>query len=172
MLGMNLLTLKVWAPWALSVFCKRRGSSSLTWATWLTSQWSRCQSTFPFLCEKCGISFSKSCWGVTVASMSLHKAMFAFSLTLSLVSPSLKCDNQFTVLLVIKPKLLMIWARTCRLCWLGRCWDKAWNLTPIGLSGTRWCLTHSGKPKQWGRVYIWVYWTRVDSSHGYFEVSQ
>ena len=46
--------------------------------------------TLPFLWEKCGMSFSKSCWGVTVASINLHKAMFAFSLTLSLVSPNLR----------------------------------------------------------------------------------
>ena len=39
------------------------------------------------------MSFSNSCWGVTVASISLHKAMLAFSLTLSRVSPSLECDK-------------------------------------------------------------------------------
>ena len=36
-LGMNLLTLNVWAPWAFKVFWRRRGSSSRTWNIQLDS---------------------------------------------------------------------------------------------------------------------------------------
>ena len=111
------------------------------------------QCTLPFLWEKCGMSFSKSCWGVTVASINLHKAMLAFSLTLSLVSPSLTYIDWKVVSLIhfYRPSIsttstIQIRIFTCRLCWLGRCWGKAWNRTLVGLSGTQWCLAHSGIP--------------------------
>ena len=43
--------------------------------------------TFPFLCVKAAVIFSKRSWGATVASISLHRAMLAFSRTTSLESP-------------------------------------------------------------------------------------
>ena len=79
MLGISLLTVRLPAPWAFKVFWSSSRTSSLT---------------LLFLWVKADVIFSKSGWGAIVASINLQRAMLAFSLTTSLVSPNLSSTEE------------------------------------------------------------------------------
>ena len=157
-LGMNLLTLRVWAPWAFSVFCRRRGSSSRTWHTnWsnviqmsivhacVKDHKSTRNSTNSVPCHSCeknvGWAFQKAAGGWQWRPSTCTRQCWPSP------SRSPACLPTWDVMIwSISCLLSQISIFTCRLCWLGRCSGKAWNRMQVGLSGTQWCLTHSGIP--------------------------
>ena len=159
-LGINLLTLKVWAPWAFSVFWRSRGSSSRTWNTNQshTLRWHNTTNVPCHSCEKNVVwAFQKAAgvwrWRPSICTRRCSPSPSRSPSCLPTWDKTyISClFHVYSDFFFMSPWISIF---TCRLCWLGRCWGKAWNRMLVCLSGTQWCLTHFGKPDMWNLMIL------------------